>query len=118
MKGSGDLCKIATYAKYKSEEDLFFSHRSLVAKAGLSDRKVYRLKDVSTFVKTIAESKGWGTTRKGFSSKSLKEAAITSFSLSGGSEGETAIAYGHQTISALRHYRAQVLSGSSRRRCY
>lgn len=105
------LCKIAAYADYGSEEDLFFSRRSLVARAAPSDRKVYRLKDVSTFVKAIAESKGWGT--KGFSSKSLKEAAITSFALSGGSDGETATAYGHQTVGASRHYRAQVLSGSS-----
>ena len=105
------LCKIAAYAKYSCEDDLFFSRKSLVASVGSSERKVYRLKDVSDFAKTIAESRGWPT--KGFSSKSFKEAAITSFALSGGSDRETATAYGHRSIEASRHYRAQVLSGSS-----
>ena len=68
---------------------------------------------MSEFAKAIAEStrKGWKT--KGFSSKPFKEAAITSFALSGGSNRETATAFGHQSISASRHYRAQVLAGSS-----
>jgi hypothetical protein len=105
------LSKIASYAAYDSEEDLFFSRKSLVTTAKPEERKSYRLKDVSEFAKAIAESKGWET--KGFSSKSFKEAVITSFALSGGSDRETATAFGHRSISASRHYRAQVLAGSS-----
>ena len=105
------LSKIAAYAGYVSENDIFFSRKSLAAKAKLGERKSYRFKDVSEFAKAIAKSRGWP--EKGFSSKSFKEAAITFFAISGGSDRETATAFGHQSIGASRHYRAQVLSGSS-----
>ena len=83
----------------------------MIANAKPGERKSYRLKDVSEFAKTIAKSRGWPT--KGFSSNSFKEAAITSFTVSGGSYRETATAFGHKSIDAWCHYRALVLSGSS-----
>lgn len=103
------LSVIADYSDYGSENELFFSHRSLMKKAAHGERKTYRLQDVSEIAKVIATDQGWPT--KGFSSKSFKVATITAVSAAGVSRKRTAAAFGHKSEIASGHYIGQLLSG-------